>query len=969
MDRWDRVRRIAPLSVGVLSVVAGGLVLLGWSFDLLLLKSLRPEWVAMKPNAAVAFVLAGVALLPFSLPFSRPFVFLTRLCALLCGLIGLLALGGYIFPWDFGFDQWLFAEQAGAVATSHPGRMAPDAAACFVLLAAGLVVATGKNREVVRCWLTAIIGGLVVAVAVAAMGCYLRDAGPFLGLWGMTLMAFHTAILLMLLGAVTLLVGWSARVPFWSLTGRTALGFAVWTLMVIGSLFWGMHQQAYNALDEAAAAASANINKDISFRKWATFHGGVYVVPTARTPPNPYLRVPHRDVVTTTGVHLTLMNPAYMLREMQHYFSNNYGIRSGLTSLKPLNPANAPDGWERHALARFEQGATELMEVQYLGDQPYVRLMLPFVVETGCLKCHAQQGYKVGDIRGGVSTAVSLVPFLTRTQEGYVTQALSHGVIWLLGFVGLLLFYRREVALDEANQQAAEALRESEERFRVASATTNDLVYEWDLHDRLQWWGKIDEMLGYDAFEFPRTLQGWAEAVHPEDRSRVMAAVQAHLDGKSAYAAEYRICRKDGAYRWWSARGDILKKADGTSERWIGTVTDITERKEAEEALRKSEEQLLQAQKMESVGRLAGGVAHDFNNMLGVIIGYTELALEEVDPAQPLHANLQEVRKAAHRSADLTRQLLAFARKQTIVPKVLDLNETVEGMLKMLRRLIGEDIDLAWLPGKEMWPVKMDPSQLDQILANLCVNARDAIAGVGKVTIETHTVTLDAAYCADHAGYTPGQYAVLVVSDNGCGMDKEVLGKLFEPFFTTKALGKGTGLGLATVYGIARQNNGFVNVYSEPGYGSTFKVYLPRHTAEGEQLPAEGQKAPVGGGHETILLVEDEPAILNMTRLMLEGLGYQVLAFATPGEAMRAAREYVGEIHLLMTDVVMPGMNGHELVKNISAVLPGVRCLFMSGYTGDVIARQGVLGQGIHFVQKPFSREELAGKVREALGA
>ena len=282
----------------------------------------------------------------------------------------------------------------------------------------------------------------------------------------------------------------------------------------------------------------------------------------------------------------------------------------------------------------------------------------------------------------------------------------------------------------------------------------------------------------------------------------------------------------------------------------VGTHIDITDRVNLQA-------QFVQAQKMESVGRLAGGVAHDYNNVLSVIIGYTEMAMDEVDPAGPLHANLEEVLTAANRATDITRQLLAFARKQTIAPKVLDLNETVEGMLKMLRRLIGEDIDLAWLPGASLWPVKMDPSQIDQILANLCVNARDAIAGVGKVTIETGTVVFDAAYCADHAGFVPGEFVMLAVSDNGCGMDKEMLDKIFEPFFTTKDVDKGTGLGLATVYGIVKQNNGFINVYSEPGKGTTIKIYLPRHEGKAveiqeestAEIPSEPRRDdPAGGG-------------------------------------------------------------------------------------------------------------------------
>jgi PAS domain S-box-containing protein len=390
-------------------------------------------------------------------------------------------------------------------------------------------------------------------------------------------------------------------------------------------------------------------------------------------------------------------------------------------------------------------------------------------------------------------------------------------------------------------------------------------------------------------------------------------------------------------------------------------------RKEAETERENLHSQLLQAQKMESVGRLAGGVAHDFNNMLGVIIGHTEILLEKVDPEQPIFANLQEIRKAAGRSVDLTRQLLAFARKQSIAPRSLDLNTTVEGMLKMLRRLIGEDINLVWMPGKDVWPVKVDPSQIDQILANLCVNARDAITGVGKVIIETQSVTFDESYCANNPEFTAGEYVMLAVNDDGCGMSRETLEKVFEPYFTTKEIGKGTGLGLATVYGIVRQNEGFINVFSIPGQGTSFKIYLPRHRANTEQSEKENHTAPNMHGHETLLVVEDEPSILDMVKMILEGLGYDVLTASSPSEALRVAKEHFGKIHLLITDVVMPEMNGRDLAKELVSHYPEMRLLYMSGYAGDIVSLHGVLVERVNFIQKPFSRQTLATKVREAL--
>ena len=408
----------------------------------------------------------------------------------------------------------------------------------------------------------------------------------------------------------------------------------------------------------------------------------------------------------------------------------------------------------------------------------------------------------------------------------------------------------------------------------------------------------------------------------------------------------------------------------GTEGRFYGRVwyfRDVSDQRQAEASREKLQAQLVQAQKMESMGRLAGGVAHDFNNMLQAILGHAELALDRIDPELPLHEDLLEIQTAAQRSSELTRQLLAFARKQAVTPKVLDLNATVEGMLKMLRRLIGEDIDLAWQPGHVLWPVRMDPSQIDQILANLCVNARDAIAGVGKISIETGTAILDDAYCASHAGVAPGDYVRLAVSDTGCGMDPQTLANIFEPFFTTKEKGEGTGLGLATVYGAVKQNNGAVQVDSEPGHGTVFQIYLPRHAAPADSAPSPAADRSAARGWETVLLVEDEPAILATTRAMLEKLGYRVLPAATPGEAIHVAKTTPDDIHLLMTDVIMPAMNGRDLTKVLVFLRPGLHHLFMSGYTANVIAHHGVLDEGVHFLQKPFAIRDLAAKVREAL--
>lgn len=419
--------------------------------------------------------------------------------------------------------------------------------------------------------------------------------------------------------------------------------------------------------------------------------------------------------------------------------------------------------------------------------------------------------------------------------------------------------------------------------------------------------------------------------------------------------------------RVWELHALPVAGDDGKVTGVIEAARDITERKKAEAEQAKLQAQFAQAQKMESVGRLAGGVAHDFNNMLTVILGLTELALRRMDPGQPLFADLQAISKAAERSAALTRQLLAFARKQTVAPKVLDLNEVVSGMLAMLRRLIGEDIDLNWLPAEGLWPVRIDPSQVDQILANLCVNARDAIGDTGKVTIETRNVTLDEPYCSGNIGIVPGDFVELVVSDNGCGMDADTTSHLFEPFFTTKELGKGTGLGLATVYGIISQNQGGIHVYSEPGRGTTFRVYLPRHTARNAAAPKAGMAEKGIGSCGTILAVEDEPAILSVVKTILQQQGFTVLTAANPEEAIRLGAEHGSEICLLLTDVVLPGMNGRELVNRLQVFHPNIKPLFMSGYTANVIVHHGVLDEGVHFIAKPFSSANLLAKVKETL--
>ena len=382
---------------------------------------------------------------------------------------------------------------------------------------------------------------------------------------------------------------------------------------------------------------------------------------------------------------------------------------------------------------------------------------------------------------------------------------------------------------------------------------------------------------------------------------------------------------------------------------------DIVARKRAEQSEQKIQEVLLQAQKMELVGQLAGGIAHDFNNMLGIILGNVEMAISMHTIEESLQENLKIILKAVGQSADLTRQLLAFSQKQAVMPIVLDLNTMVERMLPFLRRMIGENISLVWIPERQRTLIKIDPAQIDLILGNLCVNSRDAIRGIGKIIIKTGWVHVDKAECiAGHPCKKPGDYVTLVVTDNGSGIEKKDLPHIFEPFFTTKGVGRGTGMGLSTVYGIVKQNNAFIDCRSERQKGSVFTIYLPRHT--GYEGTEEREQPPTISHHkETILLVEDEPDILNICKFTLENNGYTVLNAATPGEAISIANKHKGHIHVLLTDVVLPEMNGCDLSKKLLSRYPDLKTLFMSGYTTDIITGHGLLDPGVNFIQKPFS--------------
>ena len=519
---------------------------------------------------------------------------------------------------------------------------------------------------------------------------------------------------------------------------------------------------------------------------------------------------------------------------------------------------------------------------------------------------------------------------------------------------------RRELEIASDRERDAEALRKSQARLTrlvessiiaIGNATLDGKLI--DGNDALL------KLLGYTREEMLSGTLRWDALTPPEYRDIDQRAVEQLIDTGVATPWEKEYIRKDGSRVAVLIGVVTLPKEQGDVEA-LSFVVDISERKQLEKQLR-------MAQKMEAVGQLAGGIAHDFNNLLAVIIGYSEILSERLDGNESLRPKAEQITKAGHRAAALTRQLLAFSRRQVLDPSILDLNTVVADTLKMLQRLIGENIALATIPSQELGRVKADRGQIEQIIMNLAVNARDAMAHGGKLTITTANAEMDEVYCRQHRGAVPGSYVMLSVSDTGCGMDEETQTHIFEPFFTTKTQDKGTGLGLSTVYGVVKQSGGYIAVYSELGRGTSFKIYLPR-TDESVSVVRGNDGGETAHGWETILLVEDAQPLRELARELLEGNGYTVLEAVNGADAIRLAENHREPIHLLLTDVVMPGMDGRQLADHMALTNPGIKVLYMSGYTDDSIAHHGVLGSGIALLEKPFTKASLTRRVREVLG-
>ncbi len=521
------------------------------------------------------------------------------------------------------------------------------------------------------------------------------------------------------------------------------------------------------------------------------------------------------------------------------------------------------------------------------------------------------------------------------------------------------------IAVDRA--RADDALRRNEERLKLALTASKMGTWDWEVErDYVSWSEGVAPLFGLPSDSFGHDFAAYLTLISEQDQGRVRAAIDAVLWGEAQdYGVEHRVSWPDGSLHWLECKGRVYRRDDGTPTRMAGTVSDISERKRAELALRESEEQLRQSQKMEAIGRLAGGVAHDFNNLLTAIGGYSSLALLEFPLDDPRREYLEEIQRAGERGASLTKQLLASGRKQVLSPRLLDLNALVDDLTSLLRRVIGEDVELDWQRSSAPAVVYADAGQLEQVIMNLAVNARDAMPQGGLLAIASSSVVIDAG----DVRAPEGRFVRLSVSDSGHGMDEDTMARMFEPFFTTKDPGKGTGLGLSTVYGIVQQLSGSIRARSVLGQGTQFEIYLPERERAALSEAPESIAPAATGGAETVLLVEDESQVRKLVYEVLQSRGYRVLAAKDALEAVPLEENYPDRIDLLITDVVMPGMSGRELAQHLSATRPQTKVLFVSGYTDDALLRHGATTPGTAFLQKPFALEDLLRRVRALLDA
>ena len=739
---------------------------------------------------------------------------------------------------------------------------------------------------------------------------------------------------------------------------------ALWTTLVVGLVAGDIYESYQYSLQNAETAARHSYSKDLSLRRWATEHGGVYVPVSERTPPSPYLsHLPERDIVTPGGRLLTLLNPAYATRQIHEKADPELGVLGKLTSLQPIRPGNAPDAWEAVALGKLiaEPGRKEFTELAELDNQPFLRMMRTFVLEPDCLKCHNTPADQVGSVRGGISTSVPWQPYREALLRTAIAHSLAFGALWLVGLLTIGITLRQLHANLAKREQAETELRQSEAKYRKLAEGIEAIPWEFDLvADRWTYVApQAEKILGYQPAEWT-DFAFWADRIHPDDRHSSVDYCQNYTAMGKDHVFEYRFRKKDGDFVWMR---DVVsvEMAEGRPVGLRGVLIDLSNS-------RRLEEQLRQSAKMEAVGTLAAGVAHDFNNILTSLLSFATLAKRRHPEDEVTQDYLQEIVDGAKRAAELTRSLLAYSRKQEIELKSEDLSAIVEKSQKMLRRIIRENVAIKLELADQPLPVMADKVQIEQILLNLAGNAQYAMPAGGRLTITTgRQEKLPPVMVPE----TVGPWAVLTVADTGCGIESAILAKIFDPFFTTKEVGQGTGLGLSMVQGIVQQHGGAIHPDSEPGRGTTFTIFLPLESgggsgpAEPEPAPLDEQKSP----GSTILLVEDEAQVRKVLQRVMEQRGHRVRTAVDGEEALALFRRDPDAIDLVVMDVVMPKQNGRETGVAMRRIKPDLPIILISGYTHDVVNSEELAGEGFHFIHKPIQPEVLIDKIREVLAA
>lgn len=733
--------------------------------------------------------------------------------------------------------------------------------------------------------------------------------------------------------------------------------YITWTILIASFATWNIYQTHKETIEKARIEARTIFEHNLAYRRWNTMHGGVYAPVTEKNQPNPYLVVPNRDVNTTDGRQLTMINPFRMTKQAYDLLKEQSPLPTinRTVSLNPLNPDNAADEWEEKAMKSFEKGIQELSEITTIKNKPYLRLIQPYITNEGCLKCHGFQGYKTGDIRGGMSIAVPMKPYYKSEMKTRNIMIITHLLLWLAGMAGIFMFSKNI-------QKQQDKISESEWKFRTLSEFAHDWEY-WITEDmRIVFMSPSCEAItGYKQEDFMNNPNLLLDIIHPEDLDKF----KHHLDNFKVSEhdeMEFRIITKNRRSKWLShVCGPIY-----VGNKFLGrrvSDRDITDRK-------KLEEQLFQSQKMESLGLLAGSVAHDFNNLLTAISGYAAILQEDLNTTdERVIKDIQIILSASEKAQVLTSNLLTFSRKQSLKQSTTTLSSVIMNISGLLKHLTGEGIDLKIRYSEKELPVFIDSHKMEQVIMNLASNARDAMSNKGVLSIETSLTLLDNGAAA-RFNSKPGEYMILAVSDTGAGIDKELLPNIFEPFFTTKSAGHGTGLGLSTVYGIIKQHKGFVDIYSEKGIGTTFKIYIPvsKEQAVEEKIPTEELRADLRGT-ETILVAEDEETVRELMNNVLSKNGYKVILAADGEKAVEKYNEHKDNISMLILDVVMPGMNGKAVYDLLVKTTPGLKALFISGYTQDILTSKGIYKDGLEFVPKPLNIQVLLSKVRSILDA